>query len=105
MSTRATIAVRRDDQTYDAVYLHFDGYPQYTGELLMKHHQSPEAAEALIAGGDVRCLETDGTVDRFADGKPAETQTNHDELLRFARRCGANYIYVFDGRTWNCTKL
>ena len=60
MSTRATIAVRRDDQTYDAVYLHFDGYPEHTGELLMKHHQSPEAAEALIAGGDVRCLETDG---------------------------------------------
>ena len=105
MSTRATIAVRRNDHTYDAVYLHFDGYPQYTRVQLMKHHQSPEAAEALIAGGDVRCLETDGTVDRFADGKPAETQSNHNELLDFARRCGANYIYVFDGRKWNCTKL
>ena len=34
MSTRATIAFRRSDDCYDAVYFHFDGYPDHAGETL-----------------------------------------------------------------------
>ena len=63
MSTRATIAVRRADGYYDAVYLHFDGYPDHTGETLKEYFATQDLAEELVAGGDLRCLDrTTGNV-------------------------------------------
>ena len=103
MSTRATIASRRADGMYDAVYLHFDGYPKHTGETLMQHHASQTDAEMLVASGDLRCLDRDtGKPEPFSDGDPPSTLPTQEALIEFARNCGAQYVYVFDDGTWSC---
>lgn len=106
MSTRATIAVRRADRTYAAVYLHFDGYPEHTGALLMANYQTTEEAETLIDGGDIRCLDAElGEAERFADGDPPAILPTHDSLMDFARNCGARFVYVFDDGAWSYKEL
>ena len=106
MSTRAMIAVRRKDSFYDAAYLHFDGYPEHTGETLMQHHNTHTAAETLVAGGELRCLDRKtGTPERYANARPPAILPTHDSLIEFAKNCGAQYVYVFDDGAWSCKEL
>lgn len=58
MATRSTIAVLRDDGTVAKVYCHWDGYLENNGELLVKHYDTQDKVEALIAGGDISSLGT-----------------------------------------------
>lgn len=106
MSTRATIAVRRADGYFDAVYLHFDGYPSHTGETLKRHFATQQLADGLVVGGDLRCLDrATGTPERYSNGNAPATLPTHDVLIEFARNCGAQYIYVFDDGTWSSREL
>ena len=106
MSTRATIAVRRADGYYDAVYLHFDGYPDHTGETLKEYFATQSLAEELVAGGDLRCLDrTTGNVERYSSRNASAILPTHDALIDFARNCGAQFLYVFDDRSWTCREL
>lgn len=56
MSTHATISVQHNDNTVSTIYLHSDGYINYTGVNLVKHYNSLELAEQLISGGDISVL-------------------------------------------------
>ena len=56
MATRSTIALLRDDGTVAKVYCHWDGYLENNGELLVKHYNTPEKIEALLALGDISSL-------------------------------------------------
>ena len=106
MSTRAIVSVRRADESYAAVYLHFDGYPEHTGEILMQHYNDQSAAESLVDGGDLRCLDRPtGEAERYSDGDPPAILPNNGSLIDFARNCGVQYVYVFDDGTWSCKKL
>jgi len=98
MFTQTTIAVRRDDSFYDAACLHFDGYPEHSGETLMQHRNTRTAAETLFAGGDLRCIDREtGMPEWFANARPPANMPTHDSLIEFAKNCGAQYVYVFDG--------
>ena len=105
MSTRATIAYRRDDDRYAAVYLHFDGYPDHTGKVLEGHFNTLDAAQALVDGGDLRSLTPAGDCERYSDGNRPAVMPTPEALIAFALNCGANYLYVFEGRAWTCRKL
>ena len=106
MSTRATIAVRRTDRTYAAVYLHYDGYPEHTGKFLMQSYPTQSAAEELVRAGDIRCLNREtGEAERFSDGDPPAKMPTNDSLIDFARNCGARFVYVFDDGAWSCKAL
>jgi hypothetical protein len=106
MSTRATIAVRRADGMYDAVYLHFDGYPEHTGEILMQHHTDQSAAESLVAAGDLRSLDREtGKPEHYADGDPPAMLPTQESLIEFARNCGAQFVYVFEDGAWSRRNL
>ncbi|TWU39346.1 hypothetical protein [Novipirellula artificiosorum] len=106
MSTRATIAVRRADGFYDAVYLHYDGYPDHTGAILMHHYANQADAANLVAGGDLRCLQREsGEPEYFSDGHPAVMMPTGAALIEFARNCGAKYVYVFEDGTWSCKEF
>ena len=106
MSTRATIAFRRSDDCYDAVYLHLDGYPDYAGETLKQFFSTRLLVEQLVAGGELRCLDLEtGIAERYSKaGAPAVLPT-HEALLEFARNCGTQFVYVFDDGAWSCTAL
>lgn len=56
MATRSTIALLRDNGTVVKVYCHWDGYLENNGELLVKHYDTPEKIEALLAHGDISSL-------------------------------------------------
>ena len=106
MSTRATIAVRRDDGSFVATYLHFDGYPEHAGKLLMANYQNTEQAETLIAGGDIRCLDTKmGEPEYFEDGRPPVELKTQSDLLDFVRDCGAQHVYLFANGAWEHKQL
>lgn len=106
MSTRATIAVRRSDDFFDAVYLHFDGYPSHTGEALKQHFATQQLAEDLVSGGDLRCLgRATGTPERYSNGTPPAILPTLEVLRDFAKKCGAQFLYVFDDGIWSCAKL
>ncbi len=57
MSTNSTIAVKMSDNTYKAIYTHWDGYPEHNGYLLLNYYNSQEAAESLMGLGDLSCLD------------------------------------------------
>ena len=56
MATRSTIAILRDNGEVAKVYCHWDGYLEHNGELLVKHYDTADKVEALIAGGDISSL-------------------------------------------------
>ena len=56
MSTRSIIAIQRDDDKYEAIYCHSDGYLTYNGAMLVDHYKDKEKVEKLIELGDISCL-------------------------------------------------
>ena len=106
MSTRATIACTDTDGSYRAAYLHFDGYPEHAGVILNRHFSSMEKASALVAGGELRCLNSsDGEPEYFPRARPPKHLCDRGSLIKFARDCDANYLYIFENGHWNSHKL
>jgi len=58
MATRSTIAILRDNGNVAKVYCHWDGYLENNGQLLVKHYDTEEKIEALLAHGDISSLGT-----------------------------------------------
>ena len=55
MSTRCRIAIN-DGDSFRSIYCHYDGYPRYVGNVLLKYYNSKEMATKLIDLGDISCL-------------------------------------------------
>lgn len=71
MSTRSLIAIQKTDQTYHAVYCHFDGYDygDGVGPNLRRRFNTQEAAEELIALGDLSNIGNDKVIAYHRDRK------------------------------------
>ena len=121
MATRATIA-KLDNNGVKAIYLHSDGYLEYTGRILDEHYRDESKLNELLAHGDVSSLnENIGEKlpfndymlfhekkqcrfyhrDRGEDKKEAATLGGENELVKFAtEKCDAEYIYMFAFGSW-----
>ena len=121
MSTRSTIA-KLDNNGVKAIYLHSDGYLEYTGRILDEHYRDESKLNELLAHGDVSSLnENIGEKlpfndymlfhekkqcrfygrDRGEDKKEAATLKDENELIKFAtEKCDAEYIYMFAYGSW-----
>ena len=121
MATRATIA-KLDNNGVKAIYLHSDGYLEYTGRILDEHYRDESKLNELLAHGDVSSLnENIGEKlpfndymlfhekkqcrfygrDRGEDKKEAATLKDENELIKFAtEKCDAEYIYMFAYGSW-----
>ena len=121
MATRATIA-KLDNNGVKAIYLHSDGYLEYTGRILDEHYRDECKLNELLAHGDVSSLnENIGEKlpfndymlfhekkqcrfygrDRGEDKKEAATLKDENELIKFAtEKCDAEYIYMFAYGSW-----
>jgi hypothetical protein len=125
MATRSCIGVRvgtAKKPRYVAVYCHYDGYTSHQMPLLLAHHDSHEAAQELVAGGDISALHTNLGWDRetlpqsgplyYADRgevpavvAPKEF-TDIQALLDHFQECGCEHAYVFvPGQSWVHTDL
>jgi hypothetical protein len=98
MSTRSFIGY--SDGQLHGIYCHYDGYPGYVGEILVKHHNSFTALESIIDGSHIRNFDNDGTICRFGEGDgAAETFDSIKEVLS----SGYDYVYLWsDDGCWKC---
>jgi len=60
MGTRSFITIKHKDNTYSGVYCHWDGYPEWNGEILKKDYQARSKVVDLIDGGDMSSLTSKG---------------------------------------------
>jgi len=103
MGTHSSIAVQHQDKTISAIYCHYDGYLEGVGSSLLRHHNSQEAAEALVSLGD--CSTVDGGVvaysrDRF-ELKPKVFRDELDYLNHCARSIDdSGFRYLFKDGAW-----
>lgn len=56
MATTAYIIAPRGPNSYQAIYVHFDGYPTGLGKTLQDHWTDPIKVQDLINHGDCRTL-------------------------------------------------
>lgn len=53
MSTHATIAIHNDNDTYTAIYIHWDGYIEAAGKTLNDHYNDEATIRRLMSLGDL----------------------------------------------------
>lgn len=101
MATRSFIAVQNADNTYTAVYCHWDGYPEGVGDRLARFYNSTERATDLISIGDFSALETSPelTVENRYDIS-ATTENTLEDLWEAFSAC--EFGYLWNGNRWEC---
>jgi len=119
MATRSSITAKVGKQ-YVGVYCHNDGYPSGVGQTLFLHHNSQEAAEAIVALGALSQLHAQlapnvGEEHSFDDPIHGVTIAYHrdrDEDMMVSRgpswkvareKIDAAYHYLFEDGLWFCT--
>ena len=103
MGTRSRVAVMHGD-VCKSVYCHYDGYLDYTGEILNKYYDST-AANALIARGDNSGVketleEMNFYADRGEDNVSWQVAHTFEEFLEQVHGCAAEYYYVMRDGVW-----
>lgn len=110
MSTHAVIARRQDDDSYESVYLHFDGYPENARRALGNHFATCDRVDELLAKGDLRSLDGDtGAAEWYGDiepiRRPAIKSATLADLIDLAQNQHANHLYVFEHDQWSHTRV
>lgn len=88
MGTRCYIAKEIDNQQYKSIYCQLDGYPEMVGKLLLKHNNTSEKLDSLLALGDIYVLGEKITPD---PGRP------HNANESFQKGVTVAYGRDFDG--------
>jgi len=69
MSTNAMIYAKQKDNSVKGIYLHWDGYPEWAGRVLLNDYKDDEKVQKLIALGGLSSLgknpEASELVERF----------------------------------------
>ena len=103
MGTRSRVAVMHGD-VCKSVYCHFDGYLQYTGEILLKHYDSTRANDLISRGDNSGVKETVEEMnfykDRGEDDVSWQVAHSFEEFLEQVDGCGAEYYYVMRDGVW-----
>lgn len=115
MSTHSHIGVRNTDGTVDYIYCHFDGYPEYNGQILTKHYTNNNKINELLKLGDLSVLgEFIGHKQNFDDrirgcclayGRDrgqTNTEMKTSEYNELISDDSVDYVYVWDGDYWEC---
>ena len=103
MGTRAAIFTVTD-KGYTGIYLHYDGYPSYAGEILYNYYNTSDKVEKLIALGDLSTIAPEvGEKLDFDDYEARETQccAYHRDRGEEFRQYKSDYLnpleYINDG--------
>ena len=105
MSTNAIIAIQNEIGSFDAIYLHFDGYPEHAGVVLQTHFNSPELAKQLVLLGALRSIDRKtGAVETYAEieGEPKRIMRfdSFDRIVDHLRLGWCRHLYVFKTDRW-----
>ena len=111
MATRSRIGYVLKDDSIVSVYHHWDGYPEWLGNILNEHYNEDEKVSELIDGGNMSSCYTN-TDDET--GEIVEPHVNYyggdDEAPRHFQTlsaltdydCGEEFLYLWFMNTWNC---
>ena len=107
MGTKATIAVENKKGGVSMISVHYDGYPEYTGKILLENYDSLEFAQGLVEMGDVsELLKTVVETEFFS--RDRKEPLNVKRFLNFEMyRITADvleYNYLFTGGEWQLVK-
>lgn len=107
MSTRSLIAVKKEDESYDAIYCHFDGYPDGVGVVLLEYYNTKELIEKLISNGDMSSIgKTTETCLFYHRDRGEELNISNyktkTELNESCKNRWCEYLYVFNKGVWYC---
>lgn len=113
MATRSFIAHEVDAGWYQAIYCHYDGYPDGVGSVLLEHYSASKQVADLLEHGDVSYFrlpdaENASPVpiyygrDKGEVGEHNRRRSFRSEstLMAEAAKCGCEYVYLFDGLIW-----
>lgn len=56
MGTRANIVRKNEDESFDVIYTHWDGYPSHHAPILLDHYSDDAKVAELLALGDLSVL-------------------------------------------------
>ena len=103
MGTRSRVGVMHGDKV-KSVYCHYDGYLQYTGEILFKHYDSTKANLLVSLGDNSGVKETVEEMNFYSQRGETDVdwQVAHtfEEFLEQVDRCGGEYYYVMRDGVW-----
>ena len=116
MATRSRIGYVLKDDSIVSVYHHWDGYPEWLGNILNKHYNEDSKVRELIDGGDMSSCYTDSGWDLDPDAPKRDPQPcyysergedcppRHDQTLSSLTDydCGEEFLYLWFMNTWNC---
>jgi len=120
MSTRARIGILLEDNSILSSYVHWDGYPSYTGAILAKNYTTKEKVSELIDLGDLSTLKADRDWDnnQIAEGPLSYSERGDTEVepilskddfafVQQTQNCNGEFAYVFNTVTnqWSCYDL
>ena len=101
MSTRCYIAIKNNDNSMDAIYCHYDGYPRGVGNTLNTHYTNEDKIRELISLGDISSLGEDieSTVAYHRDY--GEDLVNHhfdseEDFREWLHDSWAEYVYKWE---------
>jgi hypothetical protein len=123
MSTNAGVAVRTGE-TFQTIYCHWDGYPEYMLPMLSNNYNSLELANKLISMGDASMIEKNIEPD---PSKPHDFDNYQQDVCVFYHRdrgdswessrsvCYSkrdlfrvpafDYVYIFEDGQWNAYNM
>jgi hypothetical protein len=113
MGTRANIARKNTDGSFDVIYTHCDGYPEHHAPILLENYSTDAQVEALLALGSLSSLgeslgkkhafdsAPDGVCNAYGrDRGEANTAATHyknaDALAKMLKDAWTEWLYVWD---------
>ena len=119
MATRSNIGIVNEDGSVTGIYVHWDGYTENVGKLLLKYYTDSERINGLMSLGSLSILaenlySTDihtfnnpqeGVCvafgrDRGEKNADSKSFTNISEFEKFMDRTTADYQYLFNNGKW-----
>ena len=124
MSTRSYISKKQSDDSFKAIYCHFDGYPEGVGQVLVDSFTDESKVDRLLELGSLSYLRYDiETQNHFQTfpireeevelkdvtmayhrdrGEDLEIKefSNLEEMLEFFEGSWGEYLYVYENGTW-----
>jgi len=120
MATRSNIGIVNEDGSVTGIYVHWDGYTENVGKLLLKHYNNTGIVCELMDLGDLSSLNENlycednnhsfenpapGVCvaygrDRGETGVESRVFNNISKFEKFADRTGADYQYLFNNGKW-----
>lgn len=103
MATKARIGLLTKNHTAQTIEVAYEGYPEYTGELLKNHFKSAKAIRELLQKGDIIQLEESLEAIKHDDLQgQAQTHRFFGSLIDLSNQSLVDYSYFFieADQTW-----